>query len=93
MRRAIGGFLKNRCTCIYICVCITVCVFVCVCVYGGSDGKDSACNAGNLGSIPGLGRCPGEGNGYPLQYFCLKNPRDREARQAGSVHGVVKSWK
>ena len=41
---------------------------------GGSNGKESTCNAGNLGSIPGLGRSPGEGNGYPLQYFCLKNP-------------------
>ena len=39
---------------------------------GGSDGKESACNAGNLGSIPGLGKSPGEGNGYPLQYSCLK---------------------
>ena len=44
---------------------------------GGSDGKDSACNAGDLGSIPGLGRSPGEGNGNPLQYSCLKNSLDR----------------
>ena len=41
---------------------------------GGSDGKESACNAGDLGSIPGLGRSPGEGHGNPLQYFCLENP-------------------
>ena len=44
---------------------------------GGSNGKESTCNAGDLGSIPGLGRSPGEGNGYPLQYSCLENPMDR----------------
>ena len=43
---------------------------------GGSDGKASAYNAGDLGSIPGWGRCPGEGNGKPLQYSCLENPMD-----------------
>ena len=43
---------------------------------GGSDGKVSAYNAGDLGSIPGSGRSPGEGNGNPLQYFCLENPMD-----------------
>jgi len=41
---------------------------------GVSDGKKSACSAGYLGSIPGLGRSPGEGNGNPLQYSCLVNP-------------------
>ena len=46
---------------------------------GGSDGKESACNVGDLGSIPGLGRSPGEGNGNPLQYSCLENPTDRGA--------------
>ena len=46
---------------------------------GGSEGKASACNAGDLGSIPGLGRYPGEGNGNPLQYSCLENPMDGEA--------------
>ena len=46
---------------------------------GGSDGKASAYNAGNLGSIPGLGRSPGEGNGNPFQYSCLGNPMDRGA--------------
>ena len=46
---------------------------------GGSDGKESACNAGDLGSIPGSGRSPGEGNGNPLQYFCLGNSMDRGA--------------
>ena len=44
---------------------------------GDLDGKESACNAGDLGSIPGLGRSPGEGNGYPLQYSCLENSKDR----------------
>ena len=43
---------------------------------GGSDGKVSAHNAGDLGSIPGLGRCPGAGNGTPLQYSCLENSMD-----------------
>ena len=43
---------------------------------GGSDGKASACNAGGLGLIAGLGRSPGEGNGNPLQYSCLENPMD-----------------
>ena len=44
---------------------------------GSSDGKESACNAGDLGLIPGLGRCPGEGNCSPLQFSCLENPMDR----------------
>ena len=46
---------------------------------GGSDSKASACNAGDQGSIPELGRPPGEGNGNPLQYSCLENPMDGEA--------------
>ena len=50
-----------------------------------------AYNAGDPGLIPGLGRSPGEGNGNPLQYFCLENPRDRGAWWA-TVHGVPKSW-
>ena len=53
---------------------------------GGSAGEESAFNAGDLGSIPGLGRSPGEGNGYPLQYSGLKNSMDC------IVHGVAKSW-
>ena len=44
---------------------------------GGLDGKESACNARDPGLIPGLGGSPGEGNGHPLQYFCLENPMDR----------------
>ena len=54
-----------------------------------SVGKESACNAGDLGSIPGLGRSPGEGNGNPLQYSCLENPMDRGAWWA-TVHGVAR---
>ena len=46
---------------------------------GGSDSKESACNAGNLGLVPGLGKSPGEGSGYLLQYFCLENSMDRGA--------------
>ena len=46
---------------------------------GDSDGKASVYNAGDLGLIPGLGRCPGEGNGNPLQDYCLENPMDRGA--------------
>ena len=57
---------------------------------GGSDGKASAYNAGDLGSIPGSGRSPGEGNGTPLQYSCLENPMDGGARLA-TVYGVAKS--
>ena len=56
----------------------------------GSDGKDSACDAGHPGSIPGSGGFPGEGNSYPLQYSCLENSMDRETWQA-TVHGVSKS--
>ena len=54
-----------------------------------SVGKESACNAGDLGLIPGSGRCLGEENGNPLQYSCLENPRDRGAWQA-PVHGVAR---
>ena len=57
---------------------------------GGSEVKASACNAGDLGSIPGLGRSPGEGNGNPLQYSCLENPIDGGAWWA-TVHRVAKS--
>ena len=49
---------------------------------GGSDGKEGACNAGDVGSIPGSGRSPGEGKGYSLQYSCLENPMDRGAWRA-----------
>ena len=56
----------------------------------GSGGNESACNAGDAGLIPGLGRSTGEGNGYPLQYSCLENSMDRGACQA-VVHGITKS--
>ena len=58
---------------------------------GSSAGKESACNVGDVGLIPGLGRSPGEGNGNPLQCSCLENSMDRGAWQA-TVHGVEKSW-
>ena len=58
-------------------------------VPGDSDGKESACNAGDLGFFPGLRRSPGEGNGDPLQYSCLENPMDRGAWPA-TAHGVTK---
>ena len=55
-----------------------------------SDSKESSCNSGDLGSIPGSGRSPREGNGYLLQYFCLKNSTDRGAWLA-TVHGITES--
>ena len=57
---------------------------------GGSDGKESACKVEDLGSTPGLGRSPVEGNGYPRHYSGLENSMDRGARPA-TVHGVAKS--
>ena len=57
---------------------------------GGSNGKESACNAGDPGLIPGSGKSPGEGNGSPLQYSCQENSMDRGAWWA-TVHGVAKS--
>ena len=57
----------------------------------GSEVKAFACNAGDPGLIPGLGRSPGEGNGNPLQCSCLENPMERGAWSA-TVHGVTKSW-
>ena len=58
----------------------------------GSDGKESACSAGDPGLIPGLGRSPGEGNSNPLQYSCLEISNDRGAWWA-TIHEVAKSWK
>ena len=57
---------------------------------GDSGGKDSVYNAGDLGSIPGSGRSPGEGNGIPLQYSCLENSMDG-GTWCATVHGVAKS--
>ena len=56
----------------------------------GSDDKEAACNAGDLGLMPGLGRSPGGGHGHPFQYSCLENPMDRRTWWA-TVHGVAKS--
>ena len=58
---------------------------------GDSDDEESACNAGDLGLIPGLGRSPGEGNGNPLQYSSLENSMDRGAWWV-TVHEATKSW-
>ena len=57
---------------------------------GGSNGKESSRNVGDLSSVPGLGRSPGEGNGNPLQYSCLENSMDRGACWA-TVHGIIES--
>ena len=61
-----------------------------LCFPGGSNGKESACNAGDSGSIPGSGRSPGEGNGNPFQYSCPENSMDRGAWLA-TVHEVPNS--
>ena len=61
-----------------------------MCLPGGSDGKESACNVVDLGSIPGSRRTPGEGNGYTFQYSCLENSMDRGAWRA-TVHRVTQS--
>ena len=67
----------------YILECTIQCFLIQSCIAidfsGGSDGKKSACNVEDLGSIPGWGRSPGEGNGNPLQYSCLENSMDRGA--------------
>ena len=57
---------------------------------GGSAHRESACSVGDLGSVTGLGRSPGEENDYPLQYSCLENPKDKGAWRA-TIHGVTKS--
>ena len=61
-----------------------------ICFPGVSEDKESVCDAESLSSIPGSGRFPGKGNGKPLQYSCLENSMDREARQA-ALHGVAQS--
>ena len=66
---------------------LLICYNMCL---GSSESKESACNAGDLGSIPESGRSPGEGNGNPLQYSCLENSMDRGAWWA-AVHGIIKS--
>ena len=69
-------------------------IWICIHIYGfpgGSVVKNPPANVGEVGSIPGSGRSPREGNSNPLQYSCLKNPTDREAWWT-TVHGVAKSW-
>ena len=58
---------------------------------GGSDGKESACNAADMGSIPELGRSPGEGNGYPLLYSCLDTPHGQRSLAGYSLWGHKES--
>ena len=60
-----------------------------IAMYPSSVGKESACNTGDPGAIPGSGRSPGEGNGNPLQYSCSENPMDRGTWQV-AVHGVLR---
>ena len=79
-----------------MCVCVCECEYECMSVYvlglpWCSDGKESACSAGALGLIPGSGRSPGEGKGYPLQYSCLENSMDRGPWWA-TVHKFGKFW-
>ena len=76
--------------CIYVYLHIHICIFTYMQSLSGSEVKASACNAGDLSSILGSGRSPGEGNGNPLQYSCLENPMDGGTWWA-TVHGVVKS--
>ena len=66
---------------------VFVCVCVCMCFPGGSDGKESACNVGHLGSISGLGGFPGGGHGNPLHYSCLENPRGQRSLAGYSPWG------
>ena len=71
-----------------VCLCLTEYMYNGILGFpGGSDGKESACNVGDLGLILGLGRSPGEGNDNPLQYFCLQNSMDKET----TVHGITES--
>ena len=58
---------------------------------GGSDGKESTCNAGDLGSVPRLGRSPGGGHGNALQYSCLANPREQRSLERYSLWGHKES--
>ena len=72
-------------------VCIYTCIYINWGFPGGSVEKTSPANAGDLSSIPGSERSPGEGNGNPLQYSCLGNPMDRRAWPA-TDHGVAREW-
>ena len=75
---------------IHICVYMEIYIYMDIYIYGfpgGSDGKGSTCNAGDLGSIPGLGRSPGGGHGNPLQYSCLENPHGQRSLAGYSPWG------
>ena len=65
-----------------------------MCILGGSDSKESTCNAGDPGLIPGSGRSPGEGNGYPLQYSCLENSMHKKpgGLQSMGLRRVGHNW-
>ena len=84
-------FFLQHCLLIIFIVFFNVCLVSSFGFSGSSDNKESACNIGELGSISGSGRSPGEGTGYPLQNSCLENSMDREAREA-TVLGVTKNW-
>ena len=71
--------------------CVCVSVSVCVGFPGGPDGKESACNVGDLGLIPGLGRSLGGGHGNPLQYFCLENPHGQRSLAGYRPRGCKES--
>ena len=92
-RGPLGSLLCRYITCPpWVCLLqIATCLWHVPDFPGGSDGKESACNAGDLSLIPGPGRSPGEGNSYLFQYTCLENPKDREAWST-VVHGVAKNW-
>ena len=88
---------KNIYIYIYIYMSVYIYIYIYIYIYNwrivdslDSYSKESACNARDLGLIPGSWKSPGEGNGYPLQYFCLKNSMDRGAWRA-TAHGVAKS--
>ena len=89
------GTPEYMCMCTYapVCKCMAVIKYMQTLaggLPGGTSGKESACNAGGLGLIPGWGRSPGGGNSNPLQYSCLENPMDRGAWWA-TIHGATKS--
>ena len=88
MYRACQGGANSSISCIYVSFLVIQRGFF----PGGSDGKESACNAGDLCSKPGSGRSPGEGNGYPLQYSCLENSMDRGAWWAMGSQRVRHDW-
>ena len=101
-QRSLAGYSPRGCKesdmtehphthCPHVCRPIYLSAYMCVWFPRWLSGKQSTCNAGDPGSIPRLGRSPGEGNGNPLQYSCLDNSIDREARWA-TVHGAAKSW-